>query len=45
MERNNFWMNCFRSLLIRWAKKEWSFLAMLHFVCSLISYRAGGLFG
>ena len=39
------WMNRFRSLLTRWAKKERNYLAMLHFVCGPISYRAAGLFG
>ena len=45
VERTHSWMNRFRSLLTRWAKKEQNYLAMLHFVCGLISYRAAGLFG
>ena len=45
VERTHSWMNRFRSLLTRWAKKERNYLAMLHFVCGLISYRAAGLFG
>ena len=45
VERTHSWMNRFRSLLTRWAKKERNYLAMLHFACGLISYRAAGLFG
>lgn len=45
VERTHSWMNRLRSLLIRWAKKERNYRAMLHFVCGLISYRAAGLFG
>ena len=45
VERTHSWMNRFRSLLIRWAKKERNYLALLHFVCGLIAYRAAGLFG
>ena len=45
VERTHSWMNRFRSVLTRWAKKERNYLAMLHFVCGLIAYRATGLFG
>jgi putative transposase len=45
VERAHAWMNRFRSLLIRWAKKADNYLGMLHFVCGLIAYRAAGLFG
>ena len=45
VERTHSWMNRFRSLLIRWAKKADNYLGMLHFVCGLIAYRAAGLFG
>jgi transposase len=45
VERTHSWMNRFRSLLIRWAKKAENYLGMLHFVCGLIAYRAAGLFG
>ena len=38
-------MNRFRSLLIRWAKKERNYLGMLQFVCGLIASHAAGLFG
>jgi len=45
VERTQSWMNRFRSLLIRWAKKAENYLGLLHFVCGLIAYRAAGLFG
>jgi putative transposase len=44
VERTHRWMNRFRSLLIRWAKKAENSLGLLHFVCGLIAYRAAGLF-
>jgi putative transposase len=45
VERTHSWMNRFRGLLIRWAKKTENYLALLQFVCGLIAYRAAGLFG
>jgi transposase len=45
VERTHSWINRFRSLLIRWAKKTENYLGLLHFVCGLIAYRAAGLFG
>jgi putative transposase len=45
VERTHSWMNRFRSLLIRWAKKPKNYLGLLQFVCGLIAYRAAGLFG
>ena len=45
VERTHSWMNRLRSLLIRWTKKAANYQAMLHFVGSLIAYRATGLFG
>ncbi len=45
VERTHSWMNRFRSVLIRWSKKPENHLAMLHFVCGMIAYRAAGLFG
>jgi putative transposase len=45
VERTHGWMNRFRSLLVRWAKKAENYLGLLHFVCGLIAYRAAGLFG
>ena len=45
VERTHSWMNRFRRLLIRWEKKIENYIAMLHFACAWITYRAGGLFG
>ena len=45
VERTHSWMNRFRSILIRWAKKTTNYLGLLQFVCGLIAYRAAGLFG
>jgi putative transposase len=45
VERTHSWMNRFRRILIRWEKKPESYLALLHLVCALITYRAIGLPG
>jgi len=45
VERTHSWMNRFRRILIRWEKKVVNYLAMLHFACAWISFRATGLFG
>ena len=45
VERTHSWMNRFRSVLTRWAKKAANYEGMLHFVCGLIAFRAAGLFG
>jgi putative transposase len=45
VERTHSWMNRFRRLLIRWEKKEKTYLAMLHFACALITYQKTGLLG
>ena len=45
VERTHSWMNRFRSLLIRWAKKPANYLGLLRFACGLIACRAAGLFG
>jgi transposase len=45
VERTHSWLNRFRGLLIRWCKKGENYLAMLHFACALITYRAVGLPG
>ena len=37
VERTHSWLNCFRHLLIRWAKKPENYLAMLHFACARIT--------
>ncbi len=45
VERTHSWMNRFRRLLIRWEKKVENYLAMVHFACAYIAFRAAGLFG
>jgi putative transposase len=45
VERTHSWINRFRALLIRWAKKPRNYLALLHFAFALIAYRASGLLG
>ena len=43
VERTHSWMNRFRELLVRWSKKPENYIAMLHFVCALITWRSTGL--
>jgi putative transposase len=38
VERTHSWLNRFRHLLIRWAKKPENYLAMLHFACARITW-------
>lgn len=45
VERAHSWLNRFRRLLVRWDKKPENYIAMLHFACGLIAFRAAGLFG
>ena len=45
VERTHSWMNRFRRVLIRWEKKPQNYLAMLHFACAIITWRATGLLG
>mgnify|MGYP003806442885 CR=1 FL=1 len=45
VERTHSWLNRFRRLLVRWEKKVENYLAMLHFACAWITFRAAGLFG
>jgi transposase len=45
VERTHSWMNRFRRLLIRWEKKAENYLALVHFACAFIAFRASGLFG
>lgn len=45
VERTHSWFNRFRRLLIRWEKRVDNYLAMLHFACAWITFRAAGLFG
>ena len=44
VERTHSWMNRFRRILVRWEKKAENYIAMLHVVCGLITWRATGLF-
>ena len=39
VERTHSWLNRFRSILIRWAKKPANYLALLHFACGIITWR------
>jgi putative transposase len=39
VERTHSWLNRFRSILIRWAKKPANYLALLHFAFSIICWR------
>jgi putative transposase len=45
VERSHSWMNRFRRILVRWEKKPENYIALLHFACALIAFRAAGLFG
>jgi putative transposase len=38
VERTHSWLNRFRHLLIRWAKKPENYLAMLHFTCARVTW-------
>ena len=43
VERTHSWLNRFRRLLIRWEKKADHYLALLHFACAWIAFRAAGI--
>jgi transposase len=43
VERTYGWMNRFRRILVRWEKLPETFIAMLHFACGIITWRATGL--
>lgn len=45
VERSHSWMNRFRALLVRWSKRPDTFLALVHFACGFITWRAAGLLG
>ena len=45
VERSHSWMNRFRRILVRWDKKPENYMALLHFACALIAFRAARLFG
>lgn len=44
VERTHAWLNRFRRLLIRWEKKQANYVALLHFACAWITFRAAGYF-
>lgn len=43
VERTHSWMNRFRRLLVRWEKKAANYVALLHFACAWITFKACGL--
>jgi len=45
VERTQSWMNRFRRVLVRWEKKAANYLALLHLVFAVITYRCAGLLG
>lgn len=45
VERTHSWLNRFRRLLIRWEKKVENHLALLHFACAWITFRAAKVIG
>jgi transposase len=45
VERSHSWLNRFRRILVRWEKKAETYIAMLHFACGIITWRAAGLLG
>ncbi len=45
VERTHSWFNRFRRLLIRWEKKSDNYVALLHFACAWVTFRAAGVLG
>ena len=45
VERTHSWLNRYRRILVRWEKKPENYVAMLHFVCGIITWKATGLLG
>lgn len=45
VERTQSWLNRFRRLLIRWEKKVENYIALLHFACAWIAFRAAKVIG
>ena len=43
VERTHSWMNRFRGLLVRWAKKPENYLAFLHLACAYITAKQADL--
>ena len=39
------WLSKCRAILVRWDKKAENYVAILHFACGLVAFRATGLFG
>jgi len=42
VERTHSWMNRFRRILVRWEKRADTYVALLHLVFALITWRASG---
>lgn len=45
VERTHSWFNRFRRLLIRWEKKSTNYVALLHFTCAWVTFRAAVVLG
>ena len=45
VERSHSWMNRFRRILVRWEKRADTYVAMVHFACAIITWKACGLLG
>ncbi len=45
VERTHSWLNRFRSLLVRWAKKVENYLGLVQFACAIVVYHQMGLLG
>lgn len=45
VERTHSWLNRFRGLLVRWAKKPENYLAQLHLAFAYITFHCSGLLG
>jgi len=45
VERTHSWMNRFRRILVRWEKRPDTYIAMLHLVLGIITWRATSLLG
>jgi putative transposase len=43
VERTHSWMNRFRGILIRWAKRAENYIALLHMALAWIAYNASGV--
>ena len=44
-ERCHSWLNRFRRIVIRWAKKTENYFALLEFACAYITFQRAGVFG